>query len=268
MNIVCLPILFLIKEYIKMPRKSKKVLAAEAAAREAEILNSPPDQSNEVIKTLMSPEFETMSNMDAAQVALLLQQIVRGQNSLLANYEQTNIQIARIMERQDQADRQIAERLEEQKKFVEEVLDRAEDLKRSGEAHDKLIAQGLAQYENARQTAVAKRAAKNLQFREKIKNEPKVMVISPGQLISTMEHGHQVTKIIPEEVRIADMRWVLPSGVPVEVPQTVAAVLAERRASQIETHKRAELLGKNLEATKLAEEWAKVGGSKTDPMPL
>jgi paraquat-inducible protein B len=252
---------------MNMPRK-KKLTAAEQAAKEAEVLSRPADTSNEAIQALMSPEFEQMSNLDAAQIALMLQQIVRGQNSLLANYEQTNIQIARIMERQDQIDREIAERLESQNKFVEEVLDRAEKLKRTGEENDKLVAQGVAMYQEARQTAVARRAAKNLAFREKIKNEPKVTVISPGQLISTMEHGHQVTKIIPEEVRIADMRWVLPPGLPVEVPKTVAGVLEQRRASQIETYKRQEMLGKHMEATKLAEEWAKVEGSRTEPMPL
>ena len=172
-----------------MPRKSKKTLAAEQAAREAEILNSPPDQSNETIKALMSPEFEQMSNLDAAQVALMLQQIVRGQNSLLANYEQTNIQIARIMERQDKVDQEIAARLEAQNKFVEEILDRAEDLKRTGEANDKLIAQGVAQFQEARSQAVAKRAAKNIAFRQKIATEPKQMVISPGQLgLSVISH--------------------------------------------------------------------------------
>jgi paraquat-inducible protein B len=252
---------------MNMPRK-KKLTAAEQAAQEAEVLSRPADTSNEAIKALMSPEFEQMSNLDAAQVALLLQQIVRGQNSLLANYEQTNVQIARIMERQDQIDREIAERLESQNKFVEEVLDRAENLKRTGEENDKLIAKGVAMYQEARQTAVARRAAKNMAFREQIRTEPKVMVVSPGQLISTMEHGHQVTKIIPEEVRISDMRWVLPPGLPVEVPKTVAGVLEQRRLSQLETHKRQEMLSKHMEATKLAEEWAKVEGSKTEPMPL
>ena len=126
----------------------------------------------------------------------------------------------------------------------------------------------MAQFQEARSKAVASRAAKNIAFRQKIKDEPKVMVISPGQLITTMDHGHQVTKIMAEEVRIADMRWVLPPGVPVEVPVTVAGVLAQRRASQIETGKRQEMLGKHMEATKLAEEWAKVEGSKTEPMPL
>jgi ClpP class serine protease len=250
-----------------MPRKSKKLSAAEKAAREAEILNAPIDTSNKAIEALMSPEFEQMSNLNAAQIALIIQQVVRGEMSLVA--QQNQEQIARIYERQEAIDKRVAEELAANRKFVEDVLDRAErTVKRTGEEHDKLIAQGLAQYEQARQTAVAKRAVKNMQFRQKINSEPKVMVISPGQLVTTMEHGHQVTKIVAEEVRIADMRWVLPPGIPVEVPKTVAGVLEQRRASQIETAKRAELLGKNLEATKLAEEWAKVEGSKTEPMPL
>jgi hypothetical protein len=251
-----------------MPRKSKKLSTAEQLAREAEILNAPVDTSHQAVKALMSDEFVQASNLDASQIALMLQELVRGQNSLLANAQQNAVEIARLRERQDQADREMAERLEEQKKFVEEVLDRAEGIKRTGIEQDKLIANGLAQYEAARQTAVAKRATKNLMFRQKINTEPKTMVVSPGQLVTTMEHGHQVTKIIPEEVRIADMRWVLPPGVPVSVPETVAGVLAERRASQIETAKRAELLSKNLESTKLAEEWSKIEGSKTEPMPL
>jgi hypothetical protein len=82
-----------------------------------------------------------------------------------------------------------------------------------------------------------------------------------------MEHGQQVVKIIPEEVRIRHRVWVYPPGQAVEVPKTVAQFLDQRRASQQETAKRQELLSRNLESTKLAEEWAKVGGSKTEAMP-
>ena len=216
----------------------------------------------------MSPEFERMSNMDAAQVALLLQELVRGQNSLLARYDQTSIEIAQIRERQADADREVAERLEANKKFVEEVLDRAESLKRTGLENDKIIAQGVAQYEAEKQRAVAKHAVKNMRMRQIINSEPKVFVVSAGQLITTMDHGQQVTRIMAEEVRIADMRWVLPPGQPVEVPRTVAGILEQRRASQIETFKRQEMLSKHMEATELAKEWNKVEGSKTEPMPL
>jgi len=250
-----------------MPRK--KLAPADQMAREAETLNKPINPTgegeDEAIKALLSPDFERMSNLDASEVALLLQQIVRGQNSLM---EQNSIQIAQIRERQDQIDKRLSDELESNRKFIEEVLDRAESLKRTGLENDKLIANGVAQYEQAKQKAVAKRAVKNIQFHDQIRKEPKVMVISPGQLITTMEHGQQVARIIPEEIRIADMRWVLPPGVPIEVPQTVAGIMDQRRASQIETFKRQEMLSKHMEATELAKEWAKVEGSKTEPMPI
>ena len=83
-----------------------------------------------------------------------------------------------------------------------------------------------------------------------------------------MEHGQQVSRIIPEEIRIRNKRWVLPVGRAVEVPQVVSDIMIQRRASQDETFKRQDLLSKNLEATKLAEEWNKIGGSTTDAMPL
>jgi hypothetical protein len=250
-----------------MPRK-KKLSPAEQAAREAEILNAPIDTSNETIKALMSPEFEKMSNLDASQIALLLQELVRGQNSLLANAEQNSIEIARLRERQDQADRDVAERLASQQKFIEEVLDRAEKIKRTGEAQDRLIANGVAEYQKAKVNAVAEIAASNLAFRKKLQSEKKVMVISPGQLVTTMQHGQQVSQIIPEEIHVKDIHMRLPVGKPIELPETLARLLEDRRRSQEETAKRAELLGKNLEASELAKAWNQVEGSKTEAMPL
>ena len=88
--------------------------------------------------------------------------------------EQNSIQIAQIRERQDQIDKRIADELSSNRKFIEEVLDRAENLKRSGEAHDRLIAQGMAQFEDAKKKAVASRATKNMMIREKLRKEEKV----------------------------------------------------------------------------------------------
>ena len=252
-----------------MPRKSKKLHPADQAAREAEALNSVirTDGQGEhpAVQALMSPEFEKMTNLDASQIALLLQEIVRGQNSLL---QQNSAQILQIRERQDQIDKDMAERFESQQKFIEEVLDRAEDLKRTGLENDKLIAQGVAQYQKAKENATANLVAKNLALEKALALQPKVMVVSSGQLVTTMEHGQQVAKIIPEEIRIRNKRWVLPIGRAIEVPQSVADIMSQRKASQTETFKRQELLGQNLEATKLAEEWNKIEGSQTENMPL
>lgn len=251
-----------------MPRKKKQLTPAEQAQREAEALNSTirSDGQGEhpAIQTLMSEEFEKMSNLDASQIAFMLQQIVRGQNSLL---EQNSIQIAQIRERQEQVDREIAERFNAQQKFIEDVLDKAESLRRTGIEHDKLIAQGAAQYAEARKTAVARMAAKKLQLEEQLAQEPKVLVISPGRLVTTMQGGQQVTTIISEEIRMGHKQWILPVGVPVELPKSVADILSQRRASQAESAQRRDILSKNMESSKLAEEWSKIGGSKTDAMP-
>jgi hypothetical protein len=250
----------------KRNRHKRKPHQAEQAAREQTILNAPADTSNQAVQALMSPEFERMSNMNAAEIALMLQQIVRGELSLLA--EQNTVQIAKIKERQDQIDQRIADELASNRKFIEEVLDRAESLRRTGEAQDKLIAQGMAQYQAAKQHAVADLAAKNIAFRQRLTKERKVTVVSPGQLVTTMEHGRQVSRIIPEEIHVKDIHMRLPVGQPVELPETLATILADRRRSGEETARRAQLLEKNLEVTKLAEEWNKIEGSKADPMPL
>jgi hypothetical protein len=259
------------KEYVTtMPKK--KLTPAEQEQKEREALESPVrlDGKGEhpAVQALLSPEFEQMSNMDAMSVALILQDIVRGQQSLIARYDQTAEEIARLREKQERADKEIAERLEAQQKFIEDVLDRAEKLQQKGEERDKLIAQGVAQYEKAKQVAAADMATKNLMFDQKLASEPKVTVVWPGEIVTVMEAGQQVVKVAPSEVRIRHRLWRYAPGQTVEVPKTVANFLEQRRASQQETLKRQEILQKNLEAPKLAEEWSKVGGSKTDAMPI
>jgi hypothetical protein len=251
-----------------MPNMARKKLTPnDQAQKEREALVSPVrlDGQGEhpAIQELLSSEFEQMSNLDASQIALILQQIIRGQNSLM---EQNSIQIAQIRERQDQIDKRIADELASNRKFIEDVLDRAEDLKRAGIEHDRLVAKGVSQYQEAKENAVAQMAQRNLLYAQTLANEPKVTIVSPGQVITTMEHGQQIAKIIPEEVRIRDRIWRFPIGVPVEVPKSIADFLTQRRISQTETLKRQELLSKNMETTKLAEEWNKIGG--TESMPI
>jgi hypothetical protein len=254
-----------------MPRR-KKLTPAEQAQREQEALNAPVrlDGAGEApaVKALLSPDFERMTNMDASQVALLLQEIIRGQQSMLARYDQTSLEIARLRERQDRADQEIAERMENQKKFIEETMDRAESLRRTGEAQDKLIAQGVATYQEAKTNATATVVAKRLAFEQQLAKEPKVGIVWPAQLITTIENGQQVAKIIAEEVRIRHKVWVYQPGAYVEVPRSIAEFLDQRRASQKETAQRQEMLQKNMESNKLAEAWNSLGGSSTERMPL
>src|SRR5688572_21670080 len=108
-----------------MARK-KKLLPEEQQALEQEQLNreirADGQGESQVIKELLSDKFVQMSNLDAQGIALLLQQVIKGQNSLLSNYEQTNIQIAKLKEHQDKVDKRIAKMISTERREVEDVL--------------------------------------------------------------------------------------------------------------------------------------------------
>lgn len=251
-----------------MSKRNRRLHSEQQKAFEQEQLNRPirPDGQGEAaaVKALLSPDFEQMSNLDATNVALMLQEILRGQNSLLARIEDTSIEIAKLKEHQANVDQQIAETLKRERNEIEDVLDRASKLKLTGDAKDRTIANGVKMYQEAKAQAGAKSASDKLQFEEQLRNMPKETILSPGAWIQTREG----MKLIPEEVRIKHRVWHLPPGVPVTVPQCVADVLRDRRKSQMETAKRKELLGKQVEQTKMAEEWNKIDGSKAQSMPL
>jgi hypothetical protein len=253
-----------------VPKKSRRSQTSPTS-NEEEVLNRQVDTTGNdpspVVNALMSQDFIQGSNLDVSQIALLLQQLVRGQNSLLANYEQTNIEIAKLRERQDQIDKQTAERFAAQQSEIAEVLNKAEKLKATGDKKDKIVAKGAQMYTQAVQAARASKTVDKLKFEKALAAQPTELVVSPGQLVTVMEAGQQVAKIIPEEVRIKHKVWFLQPGVPTEVPQSVADFLRARRAGEAETAKRKEILSKHMEAGKMAAEWQKVGGSKTSSMP-
>jgi len=246
-----------------MPRKKKVII------NEEEILNRPIDTAgndpNPAVNALMSDEFIQMSNFDASQIALILQQIVRGQNSLLSMAQQNSDDITRLKAKQDRIDKEAEARVLAQRSEIEEILNRAEGLKATGDKKDTLIANGVKQYQAAVQSARAHKSVDRLSFEKKLAAEPQEIIVSPGQLITVREGGQLVSKIIPEEVRIKHKVWYLQPGIPTKVPQSVAATLRNRRESQEQTFKLKEMLGKQMEANKLAQQWNENKGSGSMP---
>jgi hypothetical protein len=251
-----------------VPKKSKR---SSTSPTSDEALNRPIDTTGNdpspVVNALMSNDFIQASNLDGSQIALLLQQIVRGQDSLLSNQQQMQDEIRLLKEKQERIDMEAVERFAAQKKDIEGILHKASKLKATGDKKDRIVAKGAKMFTDAIKTARASQSSDRLAFEKKMASEPQEMVVSPGQLITAMEGGAQVAKIIPEEVRIKHKLWLLQPGVPTMVPQSVAELLRNRRASQAETAARKELLGKNMEASKLAAGWNNIQGSKTADMP-
>lgn len=203
-------------------------------------------------------KFPEMNNKDALDVGLALQQIFRGQESILQKMEGTSKEAAEMREElrrmKSQMDKydKAAEKFESDKSaFIENVLTKAEKLKAKGTKKDKLIAQGVLEAQEAVKNARASQAVDKLQFEQLIYNQPKVSVTSPGKLVSGIANGQPISQIEPEEVRIRHMRWVLPVGIPVEVPEAVASVVINRRKSEQETRERQLLLQKNMDNDEL-----------------
>lgn len=253
-----------------MPRKSRRSPTSPTNS-ELDALNQQVDVTGNdpspIVNALMSDNFVQATNFDASEIALLLQQLVRQNSSLLSKIETQQGEIIKLRERQEQIDKQTVERFQSQQKEIADVLNQAEKLKLTGDKKDKAIAKGVRMYEKARSEAIAKKAVDRLAFDKLLANQEKETIVSHGQLITVMENGAQVPRVIPEEIRIKHRVWLLQPGVATEVPKAVADVLRQRRASEAETNQRKAILSKHLEAGKLAEAWNKVEGSKTESMP-
>jgi hypothetical protein len=188
----------------------------------------------------------TMPNVEALDVALALQQIIRGQESLLSNQEKFGKELSDLRGRMDAYDKAEIEFNENKEKFIEKVVARSESLKATGDKKDRILAKGALMMQSAVKDARASIVSDNLAFEEKLARMPRVTVTSPGKLETIMQGGVPTPVMFPEEIRIKHKVWVLRPGVPTEVPEIVAKALDDRRKVEAENASRSELLQKNL----------------------
>lgn len=242
--------------------------------RSEEVLRTPVNLDgageDQVIKDLVSDKFSKGTNQEALDIGLALQTIIRGQTSLLENQQQFSDELNRLRARMDQMDKAANKWDQDRENFIQEVLDRSEKLIATGIERDKIIAKGSAEYTHAIENAKAEQITDQLKFEQALASAPKVMVVSPGELVMVVEGGRQVAKIMNETVKIKHKKWVLPAGRAVEVPLPVAQVLEQRRRTQQETAAREQALAANLETSKLDAKWREINStynSTTDALP-
>jgi hypothetical protein len=233
-----------------MPKKANQnpieaLNAKRDLAREAAVENSPVRMDgageSDAIKHIFT-DLPTANNLDALNMALLLQQIVRGNASILDNIDKQNKESAllredlrRLQAKMDAYDKD-AERWErDRKKFIDDSFDEGErTLRRSKKSPAELQALAVKQAQEARAEAAAESAHARLVFEEQCRTAPKVQVISSGLI----ENG----KIVPEVVRIKNKQWVLPPGQAIEVPDFVAARYYQMKRDQMEWQERSAAL--------------------------
>lgn len=211
---------------------------------------------DQVIKDLLSPSFATLPDTKALDIALALQQLVRGQESILnqvaSNNQAVTEELRRMQERMDEYDKASAKWNEDKEKFIQEVVDRAERTIGAADK-DKLIAQGVEIHKKALETARAEAINSRLRFEYELAHMPTETIVSPGRLEMVQQGGAQVPKLFSEEVRIRHKVWILKPGEVTVVPKIVADLVRERRLMESETEERREALGKNLRDDQLAK---------------
>jgi hypothetical protein len=246
---------------------SKRSTAQSREAIKAEKLNAPVNMNgvgeDPAVQDLLSDKFVKGTNAEATEIAMALRQIISGQSLLLQNQERQAEEIAKVRTRMAEMD-SAAEKWEKDKTaFLQEVADKADRIRTSNP--DRIIANGALEFQNALVQAKAEQAVDKMKFKEMLNRMPKETVISPGELVTVMESGQQVSKLYPEMVSIKGYKFVFQPGVPQEVPKAVADALRNRRASQRENAVREELLSKNLEQPKLQQKWAEINSEYKSP---
>lgn len=203
----------------------------KGTAYEVESIDAVQDD-DPVVRDLKSEKFATMPDSQALDIALALQQIARGQQSLLANQDKMADELQKLRAKMAKYDEDAAKYAKNQEKFVQDVLDRAEKLKKAGTDKDKLIAKGSNEFSRAMAEARAKAAADRLKFEEELRTMPKVEVTSPGVIeIIAGPNGALIPTLFNETVRIKHRVWTLEPQVPTMVPIVVANELKRRAKS-------------------------------------
>jgi hypothetical protein len=169
--------------------------------------------------------------------------------------------LSKLKERMDKYDKANAEYENDRAKFIQTTKDKAASLKVKGDKKDKLMAKAGIQLQNEIQVARAEKVVNNMEFEEFLRREPKETIVSTGVQETVMNNGVPTTMMIPEELRIRHLRWVLLPGIPTVVPASVAAMFRDRQRLKEETLARQNALTKLMEKDKLDAEMARINST-------
>ena len=243
---------------------SKRDLAREAAIESTPVRLDGVGE-HPAIQAAASPAFATMSNSEALQVALALQELVRGQASVLQNQQVLGENLARLEAKMAKYDEDAKKWEEDRAKFIAEVTQRADRLRITDPSkRAEMTAQVMKEEQAATQMAKAIHANNIADFKRKIATAPKVKVQSPGVVEQGRIGDQPVVRLVPEVIRIKNFEWKLPPGVTVEVPDFVARRYEEILRGRAELSERQGALsadrnnGAMSEAQDVAKEMARI----------
>ena len=245
----------------KMPRKKKVSNISEQMERLESKVRLDGVGEDPAVKALVDGTFTNATETEALNISLMLQQIVRGQTSILSNQDKQAQELSRLREKMDKYDQDAEKWERNREKFIDEVNKKAEEFRIDDpdkKAH--LIA---VEAQRVQHTIAATRVENTLnavKFNAFLEAQPKEIIVSPGVSATIMDNGVQRSVMATEVIKIKHTKWVLQPGVPTEVPKVVADEFRQRQKSRQEIYERKALL--NASAPKdnmvVAQKWGEI----------
>ena len=242
------------------------------SSREAEMLDSKIRMDgvgeDPLVRDLLSDEFVTMPDTQAAGIAKALAELLTGMKINSAQNEA-------IMKRFDKIEKAQRAWETDKQKFLDEVDARSRSLLTTNPAQrDKYAAEFMQAAKEAKEMAIAQATMDKVQFHAQLENEPKETITSMGTMEIFREGDQLIPRVVPDVIAIKDRKWVLPPGIPVEVPHTVAVRWREIQRGRASIVERQNLMkdAKN-ESSVVAREWQRINekyqtGGETMPSPV
>ncbi len=224
----------------------------------------------------------TTSNVEALEIGLQLDQILRGMGSVLSRMDKQDEDGLALREELSKVRERLVQMEEAQRKWDEEKDQILQSSLEASEAIDPEVrAQAQANAAKAVQsTTAALKANSNLdrsRFIQSLKDMPQEEIISPGKIVFVRSQtGFPTPTLYNEIVRMNGMQWTLPAGQPIKVPKVVADRYRQMMLEKEELAARKNVLlatnvGKHRHEKVLVNDWNAVSskyGSPTEPMPM
>ena len=243
-----------------MPRKKSKPV--DNLAQQMEVLNTPVRKDgvgeSSLIQAVVGNQFAEATNKDAIELAMLLQQVIRGQNSLLSKQDEMAEEINKLRGKMDGFDKAAKAWEDDRAGFLERVKERAEDLRiENPEQLAAMRAKAAQDVMREIQAQKADTSISRMRFEQGLNTQEKEMIMSPGR-VATVNQGGVIHQVIePEVIKIKHMSWTLQPGVPQLVPKLVANEFRSRQKIRNDTNERKALLNANVpqENMVVAQRW-------------
>lgn len=211
------------------------------------------------VAALLSDDFVTASEVEALDVKLALQQLIRGQSALLNNMDTMSGEVSRLRQRMTAYEAAASAYEQDRKKFVEEIESRSELLLKREEERNAIRAKAVNDV--SEMVAVKKANAKMdaMEMKRRLLAEPTETVLVTGNWVNvSVGQGRSQMKLYPEYINIHGVQFKLEPGQHT-VPRSVAEIIRQRQANAAEQAERKEAIsaapGKIRKDTEVAKDW-------------